>query len=132
HVGEKDCGFVCRETQLLGPQLGNLPSRAQPCERQRRIFAGGDYQVQIWQVIEQEAHRLVDRRCLEFVIIVEHQHAALRQYGQVVEQGGQQGFQRRRRVQQREQCRAPLGRQRLQRSYQVAQKHRRVVIPRIQ
>ena len=132
-LGQKGCGLVGGEAQLLGAQLGDLPARAQPCERQRRILARGDNQVQRGrQMVEQEAHRLVDRRRLQYMVVVQHQDALVRHCGQVVDQDRQQGFQwRRRRLQPRQHRRAHLGRQRLQRRHQVAQKHRRVAISRI-
>ena len=49
------------EAEVGGAQLGELPAAAQPGQRQRRIGAGRDDQMQlIRKVVEQEGHRLVD------------------------------------------------------------------------
>ena len=48
------------EAEVGAADLDELPAAAQPRQRQRRVGAGRDHQVQlVGQVVEQEGHRLV-------------------------------------------------------------------------
>ena len=60
HLVEVRRGLVGREAQVGGADLDQLAARAQPGQRQRRVGAAGDHQVQLrGQVVEQERHPLL-------------------------------------------------------------------------
>ena len=61
HLVEVGGGLVGGEAQVGGADLDQLAARPQPGQRQRRIGAAGDHQVQPrGQVVEQERHPVVD------------------------------------------------------------------------
>jgi hypothetical protein len=95
HIQER--GRLLRgEAQIGGAQFGQLAAGAHPRQRQRRILAGGDDQVDRWrQVIEQEGESLVDGGRAHQVVVVQHQQARGGQGGQVVDQAGEDGCGRR-------------------------------------
>ena len=79
HLVEVRRGLVGREAQVGGADLDQLAARSQPGQRQRRIGAAGDHQVQPRrQVVEQERHPLVDVARVDDVVVVEHQHDVAR------------------------------------------------------
>ena len=89
-------GFIGCETQIGGANLGQLAAHAPARQRQRRIRSAGDHQVHLRrQVIEQEGQRGVNGRRFDQVIIVEHQHKPIGERGNIVQQQGQDRFDRR-------------------------------------
>ncbi len=46
-------------------------------------------------MVKQERHRFVDHACAEDMIIIQHQHAGLRERGQLVQRHREQGCKRR-------------------------------------
>jgi hypothetical protein len=77
------------EAQLALAQLGQLTAGPQPGQRQRRVSAASQHQPQrSWQVLQQEAERLVDRLGLDQVIVVQHQHDRIGHASQLVDQRG--------------------------------------------
>ena len=88
HVVEEGGGLVRGETQIVGADLEQLTTRAQATERQRRIGAARDNQVQLWrQVVEQKGHALVNRLGVDQVVVIEHQQDVLRGGADLIEQG---------------------------------------------
>ena len=80
-------GLVGGEAQVGGADLEQLAPGAQARQRQGRVGAAGDHQVDLRrQVLEQERHRLVDLRRLDDVVVVEHQDQVVVDGVQVVEQ----------------------------------------------
>src|SRR5438105_3113702 len=105
HLVEERGGLVGGETQIGGSKLSHFSAPAQATERQRRIDAASDHQVQLrWQVVQQKSHALVDRRCRDQVVVVEHQHDMLRKGANLIEHPGQHCLdgKRLKRLQQRE------------------------------
>ena len=79
HLVEVRGGLVGREAQVGGADLDQLAARPQPGQRQRRVGAAGDHQVQPrGQVVEQERHPLLDVARVDDVVVVEHQHDVAR------------------------------------------------------
>ena len=75
------------EAQVGRPHLDELAAGAQARQRQRRVLAAGDHQVQgRWQVVEQEGDRGVDGRGAHEVVVVQDQQTGGGQGGQVVDQ----------------------------------------------
>ena len=90
-------GLLGSEAQVGGAHLGQLAAGAQARQRQRRILAGGEHQVdRRRQMLEQEGDGGVDGRGAHQVVVVQHQQARLGQGGQVVDQAGEDGLGRRR------------------------------------
>src|SRR6266851_596999 len=85
------------------------PMSSRPCtESERRIDATSEHQVQLrWQVVQQKSDALVDRRCRDQVVVVEHQHDIVREGANLIEHPGQHRLDgnRLKRLEQRE--RAP-------------------------
>jgi hypothetical protein len=62
------------ELQVVGAHLHQLPAHPQPRQRQRRVAAAGQHQMQPRrQVLQQEAQRPVHLRGIDQVVIVEDQ-----------------------------------------------------------
>ena len=80
------------------------PRAAQPGQRQRRVGAAGDHQVQLrGQMVQQEGHPVLHVARVDDVVVVEHQHDVVRDGAEVVEQSGEDRFDRRLgRLQERE------------------------------
>ena len=76
-------GLLGREAQVGGAQFGQLPVGAQPGQRQRRVGAAGQHQVQSRrQVLEQERQRRVHRLGVDQVVVVEdQQHLVIGELG---------------------------------------------------
>jgi hypothetical protein len=126
--------FRCGEAQIGDAQLGHLAAGAQAGEGELRILAGGDDQVQLRrQVIEQEGHRLVDRPRIDRVVVIQHENEAIRQGGELVEEGRQDRFDRRLRRLQHS-CNPGTGicGNRLDRRHEVGEEPRRVVVSLVQ
>ena len=67
--------LVRREAQVGGAQLSQRFSSPQAGQRERRIRATRDQQVQLRRkVVEQERHGLVHWPCVDHVVVIEHEH----------------------------------------------------------
>ena len=131
HLVEVRRSLVRREPQVSGPDLDQLAARPQPGQRQRRVSATGDHQVQPRrQVVEQERHRVVDLAGLDQVVVVEHQHDVAAGRAEVVEQRREHQLDRGRlrRGQELQLVRADPGRHRPQRGDHVGPEGHRVVV----
>lgn len=97
-------GLLGREAQIGGAELDELATPSQPGQRQRRVGAAGDHQVELGrQVLQQEGHPVLDLAGVDDVVVVEHQHDLVRERAELVEQRGQDGFDGRLgRLQERE------------------------------
>jgi hypothetical protein len=130
-------GLVRGEAQVRGAQLGQLPPAPQPGQRQRRVAAAGQHQVQSRRpVLEQEPERGVHGLGVNQVVVVEHQQRLVRvgPGGQLIDQRGHKSLVRRwrGRAQQRPH---PFGESRpapVQCGHTVAPEPRRVVIADVQ
>ena len=129
--------LVRGEPQLRGAQLDQLPAAPQPGQRQRRVAAAGQHQVQSRRpVLEQEPERGVHSLGVNQVIVIEHQQslARIRLDGQFVDQRGHQTLVRRRRGRP-EQRPHPVGEapsHLVQRGHTMAPESRRVVVAGVQ
>ena len=96
HLVEVGGGLVGREAQVGGADLDELAPRPQAGQRQRRVGAGGDHQVDLWgQVLQQERHPVLDVGRVDHVVVVEHQHDVARHRAELVEQRGEDRLDRR-------------------------------------
>ena len=135
HLVEVRRSLVRREPQVGGTDLDQLATRSQPRQRQRRVSAAGDHEVQPRrQVVEQERHRVLDLAGVDQVVVVEHQHDVAAGRAEVVEQRRQHHLDRGRlrRGQELQLVRADPGRHRPQRRDQVAPEGHRVVVTRVE
>ena len=74
HLVEEGGRFVGRKAQIGGAQLGQLAPRPQAGQRQRRVSAAGNGQMQLArQMVEQKGQGGMDRLDFNQVVIVEHQ-----------------------------------------------------------
>ena len=95
HPVEVRRGLLLGEPQVGGTHLGQLAAGAQPRQRQRRVRPRRDDEAELGrQVVDQEGHRLVDRRRVDDVVVVEDEHDVLVGGGEVVEEAGQHGGDR--------------------------------------
>jgi hypothetical protein len=127
-------GILGGEAQVVGTDLDELGARQQPRQRQRRIGAGRDHQVDLrGQVLEQEGHRLVHVARRDDVVVVEYQHHVVRDGIEVVDQG-HEGLVHRRlgRLQERERAGTHPVLRPLQCGEKVGPEHDRVVVPLIE
>ena len=122
--------LVGREAQIGGADLDEIATPPQQRQRQRRVGATGDHQMNLWrQVLQQEGHPVLDVARVDQVIVVEHQHHVVADGAEVVEQRGEYRLHLRlRRLQQRECARADPGRRPLQRGDQVGPEQRGIVV----
>ena len=131
HLVEVGGGLVRREAQIGGADLDELAPRPQAGQRQRRIGAGGDHQVDLWgQVLQQERHPVLDVVRVDHVVVVEHQHDVVRHRAELVEQRGEDRLDRRwlGPLQQGQRPCADPRRHRLQRGHQVGPERRGLVV----
>ena len=92
-VVEVDGGLVGGEAKVGGADLEQLAARPQAGQRQGRVGAAGDHEVDLRrQVLDQERHRLVDLRRFDDVVVVEHQDEVVVDGVQIVEQGRDDGL----------------------------------------
>ena len=79
HLVEVRRGLVGREAQVGGADLDQLAAPPQPGQRQRRVGAAGDHQVDLrGQVLQQEGHPVLHLARVDDVVVVEHQHDIVR------------------------------------------------------
>ena len=108
---------------------------AQAGQRQIWIFTRGDEQVHLRRLVfDEESQGLIDRLGIDRVVVIQDEQKVLRDGGNFVEQGGQNGFDLQ-RLGGLERSQQPLPNSRLdrlQRFYQVRDEARRIVIPFIQ
>ena len=84
------------EPQVRSAHLDQLATCPQPGERQGRVGARADHQVHLLrEVLQQEAHVRGDRRAVGEVVVVEHEAEPSRQGTELVEDGGEDGGDRR-------------------------------------
>ena len=132
---QKAAGFVQAEAQVGGAQLVHLSARAQARQGQRRIFAGGDDQMQLRrQVLHQKGKGLIHRQRIDLVEIVEDEDDRVCGGGNVVEQGRELRFSMRwlRGLQVRQRPGTNAWHYALQRGNQIGQKTGGIAIARIQ
>ncbi len=92
-LAQKGGSFFQGEAQIGGAHFGQLAARPQPRQRQRRVLARGNHQVQRRrQVIDQEGQRVADGGGLNDVVVIQHQNEGRRQRGDLVDQCGQDRF----------------------------------------
>ncbi len=88
HPIEESGGFTGRKAQV---RFGQLTTRAQASQGQRRIGAGSDDQMQLRrQMVEQKGESIVDRLSRDEVIIVENEGKSFRHSGNLVDQSRQE------------------------------------------
>ena len=132
---EKAGGFGRGEAQIGDAQLGQLAASAQARQRQGRVFARGDHQVQLRrQALDQEGQGIVHGGVVHQVVVIQHQDQAPLGGGQVIEQGGQQRFGRRRlgRTQRGQHALAERRVNALQRGDQVGQEAGGIAVALVQ
>ena len=79
HLVEVCGGLVRREAQIGRADLDQFAARPQASQRQRRIGAGGDHQVDPRrEVLQEERHAALDVAGVDQVVVVEHQHDVVR------------------------------------------------------
>ena len=89
-------GLVRREAQVGRTDLHELATRPQAGERQRRVGAGSDHEVQPrGQVLQQECHSVLHVVHVDEVVVVEHQHDVVRHCGELVNQRRENRLDRR-------------------------------------
>jgi len=94
-LGEKRGGFGGCEAQIGRAQFGQVAPHPQPRERQRRISAAGDDQMQARrQLVQQEGQRRMDRRRFDHMVVIQHQHTSGVAGAHGIEQAGQQCLRR--------------------------------------
>ena len=125
------------KSQIAAAQLGKLPGRPQPCQRQRRIGPAGQHQVHArGHVLEQEQERLVHLRGVDQVIVVENQQQLILAGlgGQLVDQRRHQPLERCwcRRAHQRAHPLADTRPRPVQRRHRVPPKPCRVIVASVQ
>jgi hypothetical protein len=87
--------LLAGEAQVGLPQLGQLPAGPQPGQRQGWVGPAGQHQPQPRRrMLQQQFQRLVNRRSLDQVIVVQDQHDRLGHIGQLVDQGGHHHLER--------------------------------------
>ena len=116
--------LVGRESQIGRAELDKLAACSQTRQRESRICATDDHQVQLWwEMLEQIHHLIVDLAGINQVIVVEDEHDLVRKSAEVVEQQAKDGFNRRlRRIKKGERRRAYAWRRPVQRRYDVCPK----------
>ena len=118
------------EAQIGRPDLEELAPSPQAGERPRWVGPAGDDEVELFrEVLDQEDHRLVHCEGLDHVVVVQHEDDLLGECGEVVEQAGDDRFQRRRGGLQRAQCvGADIGGDLAHGGDDVGPEHRRVAV----
>jgi len=95
HLVEIRRSFVGREAQIGRSDLDELAAPSQATQRQGRVSAGCDHQVELWwKVLQQERDPALDVRGIDLVVVVEHKHDVPRHRVELVEQRGQDRLDR--------------------------------------
>src|SRR5215204_453617 len=82
-------GFLLCEGQLLGADLVHLSPGPKPPQRQRRVGAAGDDEVNVLgEVLHEEGHRLMRVFLGYELVVIEHQHDLMGQLGELVYERG--------------------------------------------
>src|SRR5215208_1473663 len=82
-------GFLLRECELLGADLVHLSPGPEPPQRQRRVRAAGDDEVDILgEVLQEEGHRLMSGLLGYELVVIEHQYNPTRQLGELIYERG--------------------------------------------
>jgi hypothetical protein len=90
---EKFCGLGQRKAQVRGAEFGQLIAGTQARDRQRRVFTGGDDQMHLGrQVVDDKGKRLINRLCINKVIVIQNEEKAIGHCRDLVEQSSQNGF----------------------------------------
>jgi hypothetical protein len=115
---------------LEGADLNELAAPSQARQRQRRVCAAGDHQVHLWgEVLQHEGHPVLYVACVDDVVVVEHEHDVVRAGAEVVEQSGEDRFDRRlRRLQEQERTGTDPRQRCLQRGDKVRPEQRGIVV----
>ena len=87
HAIQKFGRFRKSKTQIGGAQFGQLVARAQLRQRQLGVLTRANDQMHLRrQMLEEERERVVNRRRVNQMIIVQRQHKILRNDGKLIEQ----------------------------------------------
>src|SRR5215472_11981048 len=128
-----------RQLQASNPACGapfrHLAPGTQAGQRERGILTGSQDHMQLpWQVLDERGQRLVHRLGLNQVVIVQDQDKRVREGGQVIEEGGEQRFERwwLRGLEHRQDPGSNRRANGLQGSNEVGQKAAGVVVPLVQ
>lgn len=137
HLVEVRRDLVVGEAQIGAADLDQLAARAHPGQRERRVGAAGDHQVQPrGEVLQQERQPVVYVARIDDVVVVEHQHDVVHEGAQGVEQLGEDRLDRwSGRPQERQRLRAEPARRSggpLQRGDQVRPEQRGIVVPPVE
>ena len=134
-LGQEGSGLICREAQVGSAQFDQLASSAQPCQWQRWVDPCGNDEMQAWrQMVEDKRQRLVDRRCVNHVVVVEHQSYVCCPRADHIEEHGQDRLDRRwlRRLEQHERGGANTWIQGIERSDNITPEADGVIFTRVQ
>ena len=134
-VAQQDGGLVRSEPQIGGAQFGQLAAHPQPRQRQGRVGAAGHHHVQAGRrMLDQERQRLVDHRVLDHVVVVQHQEQLVGLCGQLVDDLGDETFERSRggRAEQGGDARGEAWTDPIQRGGDVAPESHRIVVTLVQ
>ena len=94
-VGEVGGRLLVGEPEVGRADLGELPARPQPGQRQRRVGAGADDQVHLRrEVLEEERHARLDLRALGEVVVVEDEVHVVGEDAELVEDRRQDALDR--------------------------------------
>jgi len=122
------------KAQVGRAQFGQLAAGTEPSQRERWILAGGDHQMHLrWQVLQQKGEGEVNWPGINDVVVVKDEEM-VRDGAYFIEQGRQNRFGWRwlRGLEHIHHACANTRRNRLQRSHEVGQKARGVVLPFVQ
>ena len=135
-IPQEDGGFLCREAQVLAEQFQELAAGAQPRQRQLRILARGDHDMQLWRAMRPRiAECRVDGSIVDGMEIVQNQHEVGRLLRhQVIDQCRDHRVGRRRRgcFERAAQVLTDGRDDLLQRRAEIAQETRRVIVRFVQ
>jgi len=96
HLIEESGGFTGRKAQVRLAQFGQLTTRAQASQGQRRGGAGSEHQMQLRrQMVEQKGEGVVDGFGLYHVVVIEDEGKRVWDGCNLIGQGCQNRFNRR-------------------------------------
>ena len=132
---EKLGGLSGGKTQVHAAQLGQLPPGTQASQRQGRVLAGGNDQMQLRRrVLENKREGLVNRRRFDDVVVVEDEDRLAGELRNLIQQDGQNGLDvfLPRRFQSALHASSDVTFDGSQRGHQIRQKARQLVVALIQ